>query len=113
MTDWTAARLHEQPELTIIEYARDTADLTAVRVDYGDGDDWLVLDSGDCLSSAELLEDADHGSIRVVSVPVAALLSDETVWHSGKHPHLLGKSVEIPRSVLKSAIAHVTGGSDG
>lgn len=114
MTEWTVERLDALPEGVVItwtetDYYYDPPLVTpykACRL----GESW-VDSSSDSYGSGYVTEDADPGTIRVVSVPIDALLADETVWHSGSHPHLLGKSVDIPRSVLMAAVAHVTGGT--
>ena len=102
---WTAERLDALPGGTVVAW-EGAYYSWALHDTPGSLYGWLS-DSGERWSSAEIVKSSE-GSIRVVSVPIDALLSDETVWTSARHPQLLGKSVSIARDVLTRAIAHIT-----
>lgn len=111
MRDWTEEWLDALPEGTLIE-----CDLSPyptkhewfVRID----GDWEILRGMDVWSSKEVLSELASGSIRVVSVPVDALLSDETIRAYANrlagetHRLVLYGEADI---ALRAAIAHVTG----
>ena len=104
VNEWTAERLEALPDGTVIEACDQEFWLCP--------DGWLDGDGG-CLTSEDLIADTDPGSIRVVSVPIDALLSDEAIeaalpeWIS---PTMRPVGVDRRRALIRAAIAHVTGG---
>lgn len=110
MSAWTAERLDALPEGTVICWT-EVGGMRCMGVrSQSRAHDWLEASPmGGRYRHESLLRYADPGSLRVVSVPIDALLSDETVWTSARHPQLLGKSVSIARDVLTRAVARITG----
>lgn len=104
MTEWTAEKLDVLPEGTGIRWTEDTYPEVAVQQKR-----WRTL-SGLALHSEQILEDADPGSIRVMSVPVDALLSAESAWLlSGElNAPLLASDIAPAMAAL---VAHITGES--
>lgn len=101
--EWTAERLDALPEGAVIRWTEDGYPEIAIRGDRS----WRLL-SGHEIYSETVGEDADPGSIRVVSVPVDALLSDETMRAAGEG-HYLGQPNSRVRTALHLAVAHITG----
>lgn len=105
--DWTVERLDALPECTTVSYMTEGTGWTIVK---GKGDAWFYVLLGRMRTSEHILTSAVPGSIRVVSVPVDALLSDETV-RAASGGHALGPTNSLVRIVLGDAVAHVTGES--
>lgn len=113
---WTIERLDSLPENTVIEWT----ELGGSRICYGvriSHECWHWLEVGPMggrYSGEGLLHYADYESIRVVSVPIDALLADETVWDAEdafvSTTHLAGSIRDEAETVLRAAIAHVIGG---
>lgn len=119
--EWTAARLDALPEWTVVTWTEGTYPRAGVCIDH------VIRGLADATYTAvTLIEDADPGSIRVVSVPIDALLSDEAllaaakaevaeVWdHEGDTWNLgddeyRDMQLGIATLGLRAAIAHVTG----
>ena len=109
--EWTAERLLGLPERVVVELTwRSGYVSTYIRVGTG----WQEVDpiSLQVISSHSLAAGSTSGSIRVVSVPVDALLSDETVAVTAVGlwgPDAGQYSRRIAGVALRGAIAHVTG----
>lgn len=71
---WTAERLDALPEFTGIECGHRKSLWTLTRGPGGYGYDWID-NEGNWVDSDEVLGLAEPGSIRVVSVPIDALLA--------------------------------------
>lgn len=104
MTDWTVERLEALPQGVALMLHPSRR--WFVRVQEG----WweIATGVGAAMSSAELL-DRPVATVRVVSVPVDSLLTDEAVeaarWHSG-----LGSTRYGIERMLRAAVGHATGG---
>lgn len=119
-TKWTVERLEGLPEGTVIGWTEYDA-LDTYRATRAEGEWWVI--GGDDFSSASLAEDEelDPGSIRVVSVPIDALLADETVraiaramsddWNPDRDPVLTAMFQDYAQTATRAAVAHVTGGA--
>ena len=106
MSEWTVERLRALPEKTVVLAAMgnppDWMYLVLIR------GAWWVLGYPDKYRTEDFVLYFDMSSIRVVSVPVNALLADETV-RAAAGGHALGPSNSQARIVLGQAIAHATG----
>lgn len=102
--DWTAEKLDALPDGTVINAGRTSLAATLFR----GGDGWWFIGGGD-ISSDDLRDWADPGSIRVVSVPIAALLSEGAIRHA-KHAAAVDSPAMVS-DVLHAAVEHATGGS--
>lgn len=114
--EWSAARLDALPESAVIEFTtwmestgphKPTPDL-AIAFSAGQGRWWETMERG--AESSEWLADpteVDPGSIRVVSVPVDALLSGTAVVAAAlTFPD--ERPVGLAENAIRAAIAHVT-----
>lgn len=115
MSTWTAARLDALPVGTVI--AVEWSTLTERMIKPAPGKWWATNLSDrpeDCDTSSEDLDDNPYViSIKVVSVPIDALLSPEAI-RAGEDAfvdvtHLAGPIRDEAELVLRAAIAHVTG----
>lgn len=118
MSEWTARKLDDLPDGTVITWTEDGEEsYPPVGIRTKDG--WEVSYYGDDVLSGGILREADPGSIRVVSVPIDALLDDEAVRVAaiaslnrlGVTPEDVSIDAEAQGlgDVLRAAIAHVTG----
>lgn len=98
MNNWTTKRLDALPEGTVVAW-EGAFNSWALHDTPGNLYGWLS-DTGEMWSSAEIVK--SRGSIRVVSVPVDALLSDETIRAS----HGQG---DLADEIIRAAVAHVIG----
>lgn len=101
--EWTAERLEALPEGTVIRWTEDGYPELAMRGNRS----WRQL-RGREIYSETVMEDAEPGSIRVMSVPVDALLSAESAWLlSGElNAPLLASDIAPAMAAL---VAHITG----
>lgn len=108
MSEWTARRLDDLPDGTVIGWTEDTYPQAAVR----QGRSWRDL-NGSAPFSEGVLEDADPGSIRVVSVPIDELLSQNALEAAtdafAMTTNLVGILGNEAEQAVRAAIAHITG----
>jgi|LSQX01.3.fsa_nt_gb hypothetical protein len=99
--EWTVDRLVALPEGTVVAW--DGESYSWALKENPDNFHCWISDCGDRWSSAEVFRSARPGSIRVVSVPIEALLS----WGACKHAArvVTGGSVV---DTIRAAVAHVT-----
>lgn len=106
-SEWTIERLDALPDGTVIE-----ANVTEVERFVRDGRWWVEVGHRIRWSSHDLVgnqatypNQPEHLTIRVVSVPVEALLGDEALWAPGR----VGGG--DPYELVAAAVAHATGGA--
>lgn len=112
-TEWTAERLDALPEGTLIDVEWSSYIERLAKPAPGK---WWAVNLGDrpdqCdTSSEDLADNPNVKSIRLVSVPIEALLSEGTVIASSwfiRHP----AARVLARSVLDAAVGYVTGDPD-
>lgn len=105
MTGITAERLAALPEGTGIAYDTEGTTWWLVK---SKGDAWFYVLQRRIRTSAQVLDMADPGSVRVVSVPVDALLNPKTAQFASRDPHGAAFDPFADRT-LRRAVAHVTG----
>lgn len=110
---WTAERLDALPEGVVVEMTWRNSCVTAYFRTHDEALPWAEIDREvlDRVSSRSLAAaTVDAGSIRVVSVPIDALLSDGPLAAADEGQWVLNgfgaRSVEL---AMRAAIAHVTG----
>ena len=108
--EWSVERLDALPEWTLITWSEDDGYHEGVSAHkLRKPGAWDVhYYGGDTVYSEGIIAEADPGSIRVVSVPVDALLSEGAV--GAAHQVIPGVHPDIVREVLRAAIAHITAG---
>ena len=99
MTEWTVERLDALPEGTVIEWLDSGVELTAVKQEEGR---WHLVRHTYYEYPEDIIEEAAPGSIRVVSVPIDALLADEAVHAWDMHP-------ADAYETIRAAVEHVIG----
>lgn len=113
MNDWTADRLAAQPEDTMIRLTFGGEPGRATRSDGHGSTHWSLEAFGAMAryTSEELFTMADPGSIRVVSVPIDALLSPAAMLVA-----IVARDVAVEQGAdnpthdaIRAAVAHVTG----
>lgn len=110
MTEWTAERLDALPEGTLIDVQWPTM---TERLHKPAPGKWWSTNLGDrpedCdVSSEDLADNPNIKSIRGVSVPVDALLSDEAIRASAQYPEIQASRM-LTQVIIRDAIAHITG----
>lgn len=96
--EWTATRLNALPVDTVVGFSDVYSGAPRRTTRYPDGFDLTLWREG--FPGAAVMEAAEPGSIRVVSVPIDALLS-EGVAATANPP--------VADGHIRAAIAHVTG----
>lgn len=116
MTEWTVERLDALPEGTVIEWLDSGVEMMAVKQDKGR---WQLVRRAYYEHPEGIVADADPGSVRVVSVPIDALLEDGTVraiaramsddWNPDRDPVLTAMFQDYSQTAARAAVAHITG----
>ncbi len=113
---WTAERLDALPEGTVVgwrEVGSTAREHFVVRVEHHRYDWFEAGPVGGRYTSNSLLYYAVPSSIRVVSVPIDALLAWEPPAGSVVVDGVpLGLSVEGRKAAVRAAVAHITGEAD-
>lgn len=106
MSAWTAERLDALPEGTVVAW-EGAYYSWALHDTPGSLYGWLS-DSGERWSSAEIVKSSE-GSIRVVSVPVNALLTEDAIEAAADAAWVDDAAGWSARAAIRAAIAHITG----
>lgn len=109
---WTAERLDALPNGTVIAFTVNSHPVLVIK--RGDGETYSDVDEGGHFYTIGVLRCPDPGSIRVVSVPIDALLSHAALsamlaaWTAARDRK--SRSGFSPtREAMRAAIAHITG----
>lgn len=104
MSEWTARRLDDLPDGTVIAWEESGITVHAA---IADDSGWVI--GGDRIRDRQnILIWASPGSTRVVSAPINALLTDEAIRAATPYPELQ-TSRTLTRVIIRDAIAHITG----